>query len=107
MLVKVRSQELEVRSGKMEDGSGKLEVGSEKRNAKSLYSLFFILCSLFFSLSANAQCAMCRAALETEGNAVKSQAVNDGIVYLMIIPYVLVAGIGYYIYRMKKKKSKE
>jgi hypothetical protein len=45
---------------------------------------------------------MCRAALETEGNAVKSQAVNDGIVYLMVIPYVLVAGIGYYIYRMKK-----
>lgn len=68
---------------------------------------FFILCSMFFSLSANAQCAMCRAALTSEGNAVKAQAVNDGIVYLMAIPYLLVAGIGYYIYRMRKKKKQE
>jgi len=66
---------------------------------------YYILFSIFFSLSANAQCAMCRAALETEGNAVKSQAVNDGIVYLMVIPYLLVGGIGYYIYRMRKKKK--
>lgn len=105
MLVKVRSQKAEVRSGKLENGSGKLEVGSEKTNAKRLYTLFFILFSFLFSISSYAQCAMCRAALETEGNAVKSQAVNDGIVYLMVIPYVLVAGIGYYIYRMWRKKT--
>ena len=91
MLVKVRSQRLQVRS--------------ERRNSNSIRTLFFILCSLFFSLSTNAQCAMCRAALESEGNAVKAQAVNDGIVYLMVVPYVLVGGIGYYIYRMRKKKS--
>ncbi len=64
---------------------------------------FYFLFSIFYSLSANAQCAMCRAALTSEGNAVKAQAVNDGIVYLMVIPYILVAGIGYYIYRMRKK----
>lgn len=104
MLIKVRSGKLEV-GIELEVRSGKLEVGSEKRNAKSLCSLFLILSSFLFSLSANAQCAMCRAALETEGNAVKSQAVNDGIVYLMVIPYVLVAGIGYYIYRMWRKKK--
>lgn len=68
---------------------------------------FYILFSMFFSLSANAQCAMCRAALETEGNTAKAQAVNDGIVYLMVIPYLLVGGIGYYIYRMRKKKKQE
>lgn len=48
---------------------------------------------------------MCRAALTSEGNAVKAQAVNDGIVYLMLIPYLLVAGIAYYIYRMWKNKK--
>ena len=53
----------------------------------------------------NAQCAMCRAALTSEGNAKQAAAVNDGIVYLMVIPYILVAGIGYAIYRMKKKKT--
>jgi hypothetical protein len=65
----------------------------------------FGLVFLFSQISTNAQCAMCRAALTSEGNAVKAQAVNDGIVYLMVIPYLLVAGIAYYIYRMWKNKK--
>ncbi len=66
-----------------------------------------LLCVCFFlvSVTTNAQCAMCRAALTSEGNKTKAEAVNDGIVYLMVIPYLLVGGIGYAIYRMKKKKS--
>lgn len=47
---------------------------------------------------------MCRAALESEGNTVKAEAVNDGIVYLMAIPYLLVAFVGYAVYRVFKKK---
>jgi hypothetical protein len=31
--------------------------------------------------------------------------VNDGIVYLMAVPYVLVAGIGYAVYRMRRIKK--
>jgi hypothetical protein len=65
---------------------------------------FYTLCSLFFSFSSYAQCAMCRAALSGDENKAKAAAVNDGIVYLMVIPYILVGAIGYYIYRMKKKK---
>ena len=60
--------------------------------------IFFI-----FGTTSYAQCAMCRASLASEGNKTKAEAVNDGIVYLMVIPYVLVGGIGYAIYRMKKK----
>ena len=72
---------------------------------KSLVVFLFIL---FFAAVQNeglAQCAMCRAALEGEGNLTKAEAVNDGIVYLMIIPYVLVATIGVIIYKMNKKKN--
>lgn len=69
-----------------------------------IQNLFFVLCFLFMQFSTNAQCAMCRAALSSEGNKVKAQAVNDGIVYLMVIPYLLVAAIGYAVYRMKKNK---
>lgn len=76
----------------------------EKRRI-GLEVYFYILCSLFFSFSSFAQCAMCRAALNGEDNKVKAEAINDGIVYLMIIPYVLVGALGYYIYRMKKKKQ--
>lgn len=67
----------------------------------------FILFSLFFSLTANAQCAMCRAALAGDSNIKKAQAVNDGIVYLMVIPYLLVGIIGILIYRMYQSKKKK
>lgn len=60
--------------------------------------IFFI-----FGTTSYEQCAMCRASLASEGNKTKAEAVNDGIVYLMVIPYLLVGGIGYAIYRMKKK----
>lgn len=64
--------------------------------------LFSII--LLFSLKAEAQCAMCRAALENSDSGIKPEAVNDGIVYLMIFPYLLVGLVGYAIYRLRKKK---
>lgn len=63
-----------------------------------------VICFLLLQMPSYAQCAMCRAALNSEGNQNKAAAVNDGIVYLMAIPYILVGALGYYIYRMKKKK---
>lgn len=75
------------------------------RNKKSrlVKALLFSFLFFLFALSTNAQCAMCRASLTSEGNKTKVEAVNDGIVYLMVIPYLLAGGIGYAIYRMKKK----
>jgi hypothetical protein len=61
---------------------------------------------LLSSASASAQCAMCRAALETGGDNSQAEAVNDGIVYLMIFPYLLVGIMGVVIYRMYTKKKK-
>nr|WP_298994357.1 hypothetical protein [uncultured Allomuricauda sp.] len=46
-----------------------------------------------------AQCAMCRAVVESEGDPESAEALNDGIVYLMAIPYILVAGLFFFIYR--------
>jgi hypothetical protein len=48
---------------------------------------------------------MCRASLESEGNTIKAEAVNDGIVYLMVIPYVIVGVVGVLVYRMYSKKK--
>lgn len=59
----------------------------------------FFVFSLFFFLKSNAQCAMCRAVLESEEGQTAAEGINDGIVYLMAIPYILVAGFGYFIYR--------
>ncbi|WP_306353447.1 hypothetical protein [Flavobacterium sp. '19STA2R22 D10 B1'] len=68
---------------------------------KYYFSILFFL----FAIATNAQCAMCRAVLETEEGGIKAEAVNDGIVYLMAVPYVLVGIIGIAIYRLRKKKK--
>jgi len=68
--------------------------------------LLFGICFLLIGISTNAQCAMCRAALESEEGGVKAEAVNDGIVYLMAIPYILVGVLGYFIYKMRYGKRK-
>lgn len=78
-----------------------------KTENNSLNKLGFLILFLFFSINSNAQCAMCRAVLETEEGGVKAEAVNDGIIYLMIFPYLLVGILGYVIYRMKTKKKPE
>lgn len=69
-------------------------------------SFVLAICIFLIGISANAQCAMCRAALSGDSNIKKAEAVNDGIVYLMVIPYLLVLIIGYLIYRMYSKKKK-
>ena len=69
--------------------------------------LVFFLFSFLFFLETNAQCAMCRAVLESEGNKTVAEGINDGIVYLMAIPYILVGGIGYIIYRKYSKTNKQ
>ncbi|WP_100614488.1 hypothetical protein [Confluentibacter citreus] len=61
--------------------------------------IVFCLLSFVSCLKTNAQCAMCRAVLESEEGQTAAQGINDGIVYLMAIPYILVAGISYFIYR--------
>lgn len=52
---------------------------------------------------ATTQCAMCRAVLESEEDNSTAKGVNNGIKYLMVIPYLLVGGVFYAIYRSRKK----
>ena len=54
--------------------------------------------------SVAAQCSMCRAVLETGADAKTAEQLNDGIVYLMVIPYLLVAVVGYIVYTRVYKK---
>ena len=64
---------------------------------KKKYIVFFILVFCMV-LTSEAQCAMCRAVLESEGNVAQARGVNNGIIFLMAIPYLLVAITGFYIY---------
>ncbi|HMC01771.1 MAG TPA: hypothetical protein VKN14_12115 [Flavobacteriaceae bacterium] len=70
-------------------------------------TILLIIVFVLLSTDLEAQCAMCRAVLESEQGQATAKGINDGIVYLMAIPYILVGGIGYIIYWKfyKTKKS--
>ncbi|MGA1771189.1 MAG: hypothetical protein ACO39T_02795 [Flavobacteriaceae bacterium] len=73
--------------------------------ARQSLVLFFVL---FLGLSLDmswAQCSMCRAILESEEGQQTAKGINDGILYLMAIPYVLVGIVGWQIIRIMKKKD--
>lgn len=64
--------------------------------------IYFTSVLMLFYVSINAQCAMCRAVLESEVGQETAKGVNNGIVYLMVIPYVLIGGLAFYLYRYLK-----
>ncbi len=66
------------------------------------YLLIFVL--LAVTQMAYSQCAMCKAVAESDLNGGGATAVglNNGIMYLMAFPYVLIASVAYLWYRQKK-----
>jgi hypothetical protein len=69
--------------------------------------ILFLLVLFIASVPAEAQCAMCRAVLENEEGGGTAKGINNGIMYLMIFPYLLIGAIGYAIYRSRKKAKLE
>ena len=59
--------------------------------------LFLLLVFLLVEFSASAQCAMCRAVLQSGDDQGIAKGINDGIVYLMAIPYILVGGVFFFV----------
>lgn len=63
--------------------------------------------TLFLASSSIAQCAMCRATLETNvsngSEEHMASTLNIGILYLFAAPYVLVGIVGYMWYRQSRK----
>ncbi|MEJ8803971.1 hypothetical protein [Pontibacter sp. H249] len=73
-----------------------------------------ILSFAFVSNEAYSQCAMCRATVESNvGTGSKDpesevgSGLNTGILYLMLVPYVLIGTVGFLWYRSNKKKKQE
>ncbi|WP_439556647.1 hypothetical protein [Dyadobacter sp.] len=76
------------------------------------FLIVFTLILLFVALGTDtwAQCAMCRGSVESSmGNGRNNVGVglNTGIMYLFVMPYLLVAGIGYFWYRNSKRAREE
>jgi len=70
------------------------------------YLLLFILL-LLFVIDLQAQCAMCKSVVESNmdnGDSIGS-GLNDGILYLMAMPYISLALIAFFWLRHNKKQN--
>ena len=68
---------------------------------------FLFLLFVTFTLNLNAQCAMCKAAVEAnlkEGGSAGA-GLNQGILYLMAMPYIALFVFGVFYYLQKRKKQ--
>jgi heme/copper-type cytochrome/quinol oxidase subunit 2 len=81
------------------------ENRKQKKENRFILKWTLVLFSLFYPLFSYSQCAMCRAALESSENNAQAEALNDGIVFLMVIPYVLVALVAFAVYKIKYAKK--
>jgi hypothetical protein len=75
---------------------------------KPLFFLLILLLLVFPGWEALAQCAMCKATIEANSaNSSKyGVGLNTGILYLMCIPYIAGAVLGYLWYKNAKLKGK-
>ena len=68
--------------------------------------LFVIVAFLMIGTdTAFAQCSMCRAVLQSEEGQETAKGINNGILYLMAIPYLLVGLVGWKVFQIQKKKN--
>ena len=75
------------------------------------YILVIGLLALLVSFGADllAQCPMCKAAVETgknDGVSPMAEGLNNGILYLFVLPYLMVGLIGFLLYRGYKNRKK-
>lgn len=66
-----------------------------------------IIALLLVAPNLMAQCAMCRGTVEStvsDGRSVIASQLNFGILYLLVIPYLIVVTIGYLWYRNSKQE---
>ena len=64
-----------------------------------------IYLSGIFPQFTSAQCSVCKQSAENslKDGSTAAKGLNLGILYLLVVPYALVGGIGYWWYTQKKK----
>jgi len=77
---------------------------------KKALIIFILLISVFAGAGiqpASAQCAMCTISAEqgTKNGNTQAVGLNTGVLYLMAIPYLLIAGIGILWYKKYRRSQ--
>ncbi len=75
---------------------------------KTIFILFLIFLLGPVTSKINAQCPMCKTAVESslkDKNNTKGRGLNSGILYLLSMPYLAIGVAGVLWYRNSKKKQ--
>ena len=77
------------------------------KKLKTFLPIILVLLFMAIQISVSAQCAMCTGQVETATNAGSSVAlgINKGVLYIFVMPYLIIATIGYFWWRTKKKSG--
>ena len=69
--------------------------------------LLIIILLLLFVVDSQGQCAMCKSVVESnmENGDTVGSGLNDGILYLMIMPYISLGLIAFFWLRHNKKQK--
>ena len=74
----------------------------------ALLLLAVLVISVIVELPAQAQCSMCRTALENSPEGQRMAAsFNRGILLLLAVPYAIFSTVGIVVYRAHRKKQAE
>lgn len=72
-----------------------------KRMANRLLLLAIAL--LYSAYDLSAQCVMCRSAIEDDKDV--SEGINNGILYLMGIPYIILGVTLYFVIKRRRERK--
>jgi hypothetical protein len=65
----------------------------------SFKKIILLIFLLGIKVAVYSQCAMCKAVVESDlaAGGTAGKGINEGILYLMVIPYLLMGTVGYFI----------
>lgn len=82
-----------------------------KKNILKMTGLLALVLALSLppATEVQAQCPMCRMSAESnlKNGGTTGRGLNNGILYMLITPYLLVGSIGYIWWRNRNKRSDE
>lgn len=77
------------------------------KNLRKILVLIALVCLFAVANEVAAQCPMCKTAVESNQKTGGSSGLglNDGILYLLAMPYMLVGGVAFFWYRSYRRKA--
>jgi len=83
------------------------KFGEMKINQKYILLVVVLTICLFVSSDIAAQCPMCKMSAESnlKAGGTAGKGLNNGILYMLTLPYILVGSLGYLWWRNRRRLS--